>query len=273
MKTNKLVNWSIALMAMAGLAAAQNAGATFINDLTSGGTVTINNGVFSTSIFQSSGTGVMDPFIRVQNKGNEAGYNTSLGKPLDDDASWNHDLLLSSLQVVNKNGVSYYDFRLDLNQAGSTVGSMITLNQVEIFGSSSPAPASGVGVDSLTGRATNPGLLGTLLWDMNPSGDAANAIKLDFNYTKGGSGQGDMQMLIPTSYFAGQTYVVLYSQFGVDPIPGGTGTDAGFEEWSVLTGASTAVPEPATVLAGALLLLPLGVSVFRVVRRPAMAKI
>lgn len=33
------------------------------------------------------------------------------------------------------------------------------------------------------------------------------------------------------------------------------------------------VPEPSTIIAGALLLLPLGVSVFRIVRRPAMAKI
>jgi hypothetical protein len=247
----------------------QNAAATTINDMTMGTNITINSGIFKTTDFQTAGTGVIQPFVRVQQNGNEAGYNTSLGTPLNDDASWNKDLLLSSLQSVTVGGKSYYEFRLDINQSGSTKSSQITLNQVEIFGNNSPASASGVGVDGTTGQATGTSGLGTLLWSMNPGGDAANAILLDFDLNKGGSGQGDMQMFIPTSYFLGQTYVVLYSQFGVNPIPNGTASDSGFEEWAALQGTNngTSIPEPSTVIAGALLLVPLGVQAYRRLRK------
>jgi hypothetical protein len=102
---------------------------------------------------------------------------------------------------------------------------------------------------------------------MNPAGNTANAILLDYALNSGGSGNGDMEMLIPTSVFAGQTYVVLYSQFGTNPILGGTASDAGFEEWTAVQGANVSVPEPSTMIAGALLLIPLGVQACRRLRK------
>src|SRR4051812_26483301 len=45
-------------------------GATTFSDLTTGGHTTINQAIFATDVFQSSGTGVIDPFIRLQSAGN-----------------------------------------------------------------------------------------------------------------------------------------------------------------------------------------------------------
>jgi hypothetical protein len=245
----------------------QEAGATFFYDLTAGGTATINGGVFNTIAFKTAGTGVIDPFLRIQQSGNstfEAGYNTSLGTPLNNDNSWNYNVLLSSLQIVNSGGVDYFDFRLDLNEPDNGKDNQITLNQLMVYGNNSPAPL-GVTMDSATGRPV--GTIGTLLWDMNAGSDpTANAVLLDYGLRGGGSGDGDMQFLVPTSVFQGQTYVVLYSQFGLYPITNGVPSDAGFEEWNVVKGANTVIPEPSTVVAGALLLLPLAAAGFRRLR-------
>lgn len=243
----------------------QDARATYFYDLTVGGTATINNGIFNTTSFKSAGTGVIDPFLRIQNGQYEAGYNTSLGKPLDNDNSWNYDVLLSTLQTVNVGGIDYFDFRLDLNEPDNGKDNQITLNQLMIYGNNSPAPL-GVTMDSTTGRPV--GTIGTLLWDMNAGADpTAYSIMLDYGLRGGGSGDGDMQFLVPVSVFQGQTYVILYSQFGVDPIAGGIEPNAGFEEWNVVKGANTVVPEPSTVVAGALLLVPLGLASIRRLRK------
>lgn len=245
--------------------------ATTFYDLTSGGSATINGAVFSTDTFQSSGTGIMDPFLRIQQSGNntyEAGYNTSLGTPLNDDNSWNYDLMLSDLQSVNVGGTDYYVFRLDLNEPKNSTDNQISLNQVQIFGSTDPA-ALGVTMDPGTGRAVGSfGSGASLVYDMNSNADpTGNSVVLDYALYSGGSGSGDMQLLIPTSMFSGLTYVIMYSQFGSYPITNGVPSNAGFEEWSALKGQGTVVPEPSTIIAGALLLVPLGVQTYRRMRK------
>jgi hypothetical protein len=249
---SRLIVTSISLAAALLTVASRGAAPTTIHDLTLGGAATINAGIFQTINFQTAGTGVIQPFVRLDQAGNnsyEAGYNTSLGTPLDVVSSgqaWHTDILLSSLAVTTFGGVNYYDFRLDLNQASGGDKSELTLNQVQIFGRSAPAPASGVGMNTTTGRATTASLLGTPIWDMNPAGGTADAVKLDFDLNKGGSGKGDMQLLVPTSAFGGLTYVVFYSQFGKDPIFGGTATTDGFEEWDVVQ-SFEAIPEPSAL--------------------------
>jgi hypothetical protein len=64
--------------------------------------------------------------------------------------------------------------------------------------------------------------------------------------------------------------VVFYSEFGSGPIPGGTAAEGTFEEWAAVT--SAVVPEPTTIIAGALLLVPFGVSTLRQVRRNRSGK-
>lgn len=260
-----LKNLAMIFGAVVAVSFTQEAKATYFYDLTAGGTATINGGVFNTISFKTAGTGVIDPFLRIQNNSYEAGYNTSLGKPLDNDNSWNYDVKLSDLQIVNDGGINYYDFRLDLNEPDNGKDNLITLNQLMVYGNNSPAPL-GVTMDATTGRPV--GTIGTLLWDMNAGLDpTAYSVKLDYGLRGGGSGDGDMQFLVPVSVFQGQTYVILYSQFGIDPIAGGQESNAGFEEWNVVKGVNTVVPEPSTVVAGALLLLPLAAAGFRRLRK------
>lgn len=106
---------------------------------------------------------------------------------------------------------------------------------------------------------------------MNPGGGFANSVILDYGLNSG-SGSGDMFLNVPVSLFdpASNPYVVLYSHFG-NP-PGSFASAAGFEEWSILRSNGTPpeeipVPEPATVIAGSLLLLPFAASMFRRFRR------
>jgi hypothetical protein len=270
-----LHNGAVALALAVGVTmTVQNVRATTdIRDLTGGGSATINGATFRTTLWQPSGTGVMSPFVRLDQHGNhtyEAGYNTSLGTPLDvlgNGNAWHTDLVLTEMLPQTIEGKDYYVFRLDLNQSSGGNSSQLTLNQVQIFQSQNVAPASGVGMDKHTGRATSASLLGTSVYDMNSSAaPTGNAVKLDFDLNKGGSGMGDMQLLVPVSSFdTSFKYVVFYSQFGADPIPGGTETNDGFEEWASYN--IVPVPEPTTVIAGTLLLIPFGLSTVRALRR------
>lgn len=234
-------------------------------DLTTGGTATINGAIFTTINFQPASSSLIQPFVRIQNTGDEAGYNTSLGAPLDDvSGAFDRDLPLATALSVTVGGITYYDFRLNLNQPSGGDKSKISLNQVEIFGRNNSAPATGVTMDPTTGRVSSGTILGTLLYDMNsaaaPNG---NSVLLDYNLNKGGSGKGDMELLVPTSALSGFQDLVFYSQFGKPP--GIASSEGGFEEWSVID--PPVVPEPATVVAGLLLLLPFGASMMRLLCR------
>src|SRR4030095_6982028 len=75
--------------------------------------------VFTTP--QPTGTGVIEPFLRVQNTPTEQGYNTSGGTPFDDKAGiWTHDLTFADLQAteVTLDGGSYFKLLLDVNEPG-----------------------------------------------------------------------------------------------------------------------------------------------------------
>src|SRR5262245_53086601 len=80
---------------------------------------------------QSTGTGFIDSFLRVQQNGSERGYNTNLGTPLDDKGgSFTHALLLSDVGTTVIGGTAYYHFVLDINQDGNN---LLSLNQIQIF--------------------------------------------------------------------------------------------------------------------------------------------
>src|SRR3954469_18834506 len=93
-------------------------------DLIHGNTGTISGVPGGTARFdfmtqQPTGTGVIRPFVRVQNTPNEQGYNTSGGTPFDDKAGpWTHDLKVSDLaaSAVDIGGVTYFKLLLDANE-------------------------------------------------------------------------------------------------------------------------------------------------------------
>src|SRR6187549_525351 len=78
--------------------------------------------IFDKGSLQTSGTGAIDPFLRLHHGGTanfEKGFNTSSpDNPPDGfsaiNGSFTHDLLLSTLATVTRNGVDYYQFNLDL---------------------------------------------------------------------------------------------------------------------------------------------------------------
>jgi len=96
-----------------------------------GGSGTANGAVFISDISQPTGTGVFEPFVRLQRKESEQGYNTD-GRPVqfDEDTShWTHDLLLSEIPIID----GYYQFMLDVNEPGSVPDSLISLDAIQIY--------------------------------------------------------------------------------------------------------------------------------------------
>jgi len=217
---------------------------------------------------QSTGTGVIDSFLRVQATGatqtSEQGYNTAIGTPYDDKGGvFTRPLLLSDIPIVTIGGVDYRQFLLDINQTNDNP--LISLNQIQIFqlnGDRGDGSAPGAGTYpqlSFTGGVTTTEVFKMSAPDAGvaPAGNQFT-IKLDYSLNAG-SGSGDMFLYVRDSDFAtgvgSPTNVILYTQFGMPPGSFGA-TNDGFEEWAVLKGAgSTCVgdcivntPEPGSVV-------------------------
>lgn len=195
----------------------------------------------------STGTGVIDSFVRIQNTGSEKGYNTD-GKPEFDTkgGAFTHAIQLGDVPTVELGGIVYREFLLDINQDKSANPSYLSLDTIEIY-------LDDVG----TNQSYSTGL-GTLVYDLDASTD--NWILLDYALNAG-SGAGDIFAYIPDSVFGGQSpekYLYLYSEFGGSgnldyPIAGNL-SNAGFEEWAVQV-----VPIPSAVLLGMLGLSAVGI--------------
>ncbi len=181
-----------------------------------------------------TGTGVIDPFVRIHKKGIEQGYNTD-GRPLyyDENHSpqFTRSLLLSDVPAVDLrgDGTYYREFLLDINQQNNSKGHLLSLDEIAIY-------------QADAGNLTGPrSVLGTPIYDLD--GPKDNWLLL--NYSLGhGSGSGDLLVYVPNSLFGDSTYVYLYSMFGANEEG-----DAGFEEWAVREGGNPPVaPVPAAAL-------------------------
>ena len=185
------------------------------------------------------GTGNIQSFAQLQNKGIEEGYNTTVNGTFDigSSATFNHELLLSDIPIVNIDGTDYRQFLLDVHQ--DTPHSLLSLDEIQIFQSNTANQS----VTTFTG-----GVLGltdsNLIYRLNPTGTRGSYtdgyIELDSILTSGSGNGVDMIAYIPNSVFEfNDPYVYLYSYFG-QPDP----TNATFEEWAVLKNPTSAVPEP-----------------------------
>jgi hypothetical protein len=192
---------------------------------------TINGATFTFANQQATGTGVIDPFLRVQNSPAEQGYNTSGGTPFDDKAGiWTHNIQISDLQnsIQNINGSQYYTLLLDVNEPNGQ--SLISLDSLSFYTSS---------IGSQT--TTDISQLGTLRWSLDGIGDSYVLLDAARNH---GSGSGDMYAYIPVSAFAGANdtdYVYMFTRFGDQIAADGTSA-GGFEEWALINNM-TPVPE------------------------------
>ena len=228
--------------------------ASTIIDLTTGDSGGSNGALYVWTDFSATGSGVIDAFLRIQNRGTEQGYNHSLGHNVPWDTKpglHTHDIQIEDLVVRNITGVDYYEFLLDINESNGHDNELLSLDNIQIYTRNSP----------ITSPDESFSHLGDLRYnnDVGANGDTTVELNYSLNH---GSGSGDMFFYVPVSLFAGtlpSDYVYFYSLFG-----GSNSSDAGFEEWAMLqnvTGGGgsggaggggginqTPVPEPGTML-------------------------
>jgi len=180
---------------------------------------------------QPTGTGVIDPFLREQNKPSEFGINTSISKPPYDDkpGPWTHDLKVSSLATVTYNSVNYYQFSLDGNQE---MNGPISMTTFKIFVTGGDPFTSDTDLMNLVDT-------GTAAFDLNGAG----AVRVDIT-SQNGSGSGDMYILVPVSDIGTTGNLYLYAGFGLDSAGGGYESNSGFEEWYASTSNQPRITAP-----------------------------
>ena len=210
-----------------------------------------NGALFYQSTDQSSGTGYIDPFLRLQDSPIEEAFNTDYRSgggggqaPLDakSDPNYTHSLTFGELATVTVGTTDYYLFSLDLDEPNAGPFRDLSLDEVKIYAGGTPD------LDSVGGLP--------LLWSMDGAGDAT--VLLNGGALSPGNGGDDMQMLVPTSFFAGVdagSYMYFYTKFGstlAADVGSNVDADASFEEWRARTTEPPDVPEPGTlVLLGA----------------------
>lgn len=212
----------------------------------------INGSKFETTNLQPTGTGVIEPFLRVQMKGTERGYNTAGTLQFDTKSGiWTHPIQVGQLAGVNIGGIQYAQFLLDINESNSADGVYLSLNYMKFYlagvnnltGYGEPSPLNG------DGSGTGFGTSATLIWDLDAGGNNTVLMNYDLNP---GSGGGDLYAYVPMALFGNDPFkfIYLYSGFGYkEDVIDEWSSSAGFEEWAVLQGTHTnPVPEPGTMM-------------------------
>lgn len=184
-----------------------------------------------------AGRGVFPTFLAIQGHGETEGFNTDyrplsdLGMDYSGESGHTHSVLISDMGPVSYDGVDYWSFILDIDQAPGS-DPYLTLAELKVYLTADPALS-----DLSPASATN-------FYDLG----VGNTVLMDYtlnltvdNGGGGGSGKADMVVDIPIpANLSGFTNVVLYSKF--------TGDNDGPEEWSYLAGGNgTSVPEPSTI--------------------------
>ena len=254
-------NFTAALIAAGMLTIASLAQATVVDLINNDqGSITHQYGtaIFQFTQPQPTGTGVIDPFLRIQASPTEQGYNTSGGTPFDDKAGpWTHDIQFSDLQstAVNINGTTYFKIMVDLNEPNGDK-STISLENLQFYTSATGSKTT-----------TNLASLGTLRYSMD-TGGGDNQVLFDAGRNHG-SGSGDAFFYIPASAFAGTNandFVYMYVNMGNADMT----TAGGFEEFTLVRNL-TPVPEMSALFPIVGLLVAVGST--HVLRRRRMARV
>lgn len=242
--------------------------ATLAVDLTINNSGSISDGFNSTTFtfdkLQTAGTGVLAPFLRIQNNGTEQGYNTTQANagalPFDEKFGiGTRDLLFSSL-TADSNG--NFNFVLDIGEPVNGTESLLSLDGLKLFSTTSGGQKGNTTVSG-NWNGLSIGFTNTLLWDMDGLTD--NYVLLDANRNGNpGNGVSDMLWSVPTSVFANvgiNDYIILWSRFGLqDGAKLGSRSFGTFEEWAPVKGSAAPcnpaveqcgpnqIPEPTSLL-------------------------
>ena len=260
-RTHLACTFAVALIA---LCTVSQASADTIVDLTSENSFGTTNGAYFTWTPENpTGTGVIDPFLRIQGKGITSGYNTDESPmQLEQKAgAWTHSIKLADIPIVN----GYYQFLLDINQEASEP--LLTMHELVLYQGFNP----NVSDFDLTTQTFNDDPLAFKAFDLDSGPNGDSRVEMDFRLNPG-SGWGDVVAYIPVARFTGAgPYLYLYSAFG-DP----NADNDGFEEWATLEGLidengppPPVVPLPTAAWAGLALAGVLGVSKLYPARRNA----
>ena len=239
-----MIRVAVLLAAVAALVGASTANAAFPPiDLTTAGTSVTSavDGTIwtNTNLIQSSGTGVIEPFLRWQANNTETGMNTDVPPPYDTKAGiWTHSITLGQLGIVNRDGVDYYVFTLDINEPNQDAA-FLTLNEMRIYTTDQGGSLADENAVIAAGATLN----------YNLDGTSDQTIYTDYRVSNTGSGESDVDFYIPTSFFAGASstdnlYFVVNSGLAGDT----TGLDSadGFEEIRAFFGTTTTTSTTST---------------------------
>jgi uncharacterized repeat protein (TIGR01451 family) len=176
----------------------------------------------------ASGTGLFDPFVRLQGAPTEDGYNTCSQASCGGDVTefetkpgkWTKAILASAIPVVDCGGdlagTDCWELFVDINEGNNA--KHISLNEVEIWLTTDPR---------ITGYDGGFDAPAEQVYDF--TGDI---LIHDVNQ---GSGRGDLLYLVPVQPFDAGDFFVLYSEWGTTGTLDSTSynSEGGFEEWKV----------------------------------------
>lgn len=218
-------------------------------DLTAscGLTGTVGNAIFSNPCNENTvGTGVINPFLTIQQNGSEGGFNTDFLKlqdvvapsPFDSNdakrggadgqGGFTSSLLLGSIGTVDVGGTAYRKFVLDINESNNA-DRFLSLDTLMVS-------VGGTG-DSGDLQDVIPATL-PLVYDLG----SGNSILMNYDLNSGSGKGDDLTILILSSVFGTDDtqFVNLFAEFGLTGQVG-TGQDArdygtsdGFEEFYAL---------------------------------------
>jgi len=195
----------------------------------------------------ASGTGLFDPFVRLQGAPTEAGYNTCSQASCGGDVTefetktgkWTKAILASAIPVVDCGGdlagTDCWELFVDINEGNNA--KRISLNEVEIWLTTDPR---------ITGYDGGFDAPAEQVYDF--TGDI---LIHDVNQ---GSGRGDLLFLVPVQPFDAGDFFVLYSEWGTTSGTagnfgtGGYASEGGFEEWKVRKAPNVTIVKTADAL-------------------------
>jgi hypothetical protein len=235
-----MIRGAVLLAAVAALLGVNTAYAFGPIDLTTAGTTatsSVDGTIWTnTNLIQSSGTGVIEPFLRWQNNDTETGMNTDAQTPPYDTKAgiWTHSITYGQLGIVNKGGIDYYVFTLDINEPNGGQ-SLLTINELRIY--SVDASAGGALADEVAVQ----GAAGSTL-HYNLDGTSDQTIYTDYAVSNTGSGESDVDFYIPVSFFAGASstdYLYMVINSGLAGDTNGLDSADGFEEVRAFFGTTS----------------------------------